>query len=153
MRQPPGYVTSSANGKVCKLLKTLYGLKQSGRRWYQKLVEIMTQLGFKRCDVDQAVFFKRTLKSLIIILVHVDDCTIVASGLSLIEEFKAEVSKHVEITDLGELHWILGIEVRRNRDRRTIHLSQRSYIDSIIRRFGFEDSKPLSLPMDPNVKL
>jgi hypothetical protein len=60
MKQPPGYSVSDPNGTklVCHLQKTLYGLKQSGRRWYQKLVEIMEKLGFKRCEVDQAVFYR-----------------------------------------------------------------------------------------------
>ncbi|CAA7268571.1 unnamed protein product [Cyclocybe aegerita] len=153
MRQPPGYRISDSAGKVCRLLKTLYGLKQSGRRWYQRLVEIMVLLGFEQCAVDQAVFFKRRSEALVIVLVHVDDCTIVATALPLIEAFKAEVAKHVEITDLGELHWILGIEVWRDRERRIIFLSQRSYIDSIIRRYNLQDLKPLSIPMDPNVRL
>ena len=59
----------------------------------------------------------------------------------------------MEITDLGELHWLLGIEVRRVREQRRLYLSQRSYIDSILRRYGFQDLKPVSIPMDPNVRL
>jgi hypothetical protein len=60
MQQPPGYHAPNSPRLVCRLRKTLYGLKQSGRRWYQKLVDIMlTHLGFQRCDVDQAVFFRR----------------------------------------------------------------------------------------------
>ncbi|CAA7264973.1 unnamed protein product [Cyclocybe aegerita] len=153
MCQPPGYRISDSAGKVCRLLKTLYGLKQSGRRWYQRLVEIMVLLGFEQCAVDQAVFFKRHGKALVIVLVHVDDCTIVATALPLIEAFKAEVAKHVEITNLGKLHWILGIEVRRNRERHIIFLSQHSYIDLIIRWYNLQDLKPLSIPMDPNVRL
>jgi hypothetical protein len=139
---------------VCLLKKTLYGLKQSGRRWYQKLVKIMAEgLGFKRSDVDQAVFYKRERGLLIIVLVHVDDCTIAANRPQLIRKFKIEIAKHVEITDLGELHWILGIEVRRIRERRLLLLSQRSYIESILQRYGFEDAKPVSLPMDPSARL
>jgi len=115
MKQPPGYSVSAKNGKVlvCRLRKTLYGLKQSGRRWYQKLVEIMEKLGFSRCEVDQAVFYRRGEGKLMIVLVHVDDCTIVANAQPLITHFKIEIAKHVEITDLGDLHWILGIEVLR----------------------------------------
>ena len=152
MHQPPGYAKGSF---VCRLKKTLYGLKQSGRRWYQKLVEIMTALKFSRCEVDQAVFFRRNEEKnlLIIVLVHVDDCSIVASSQPLIDRFKIEITKHVEITDLGALHWILGIEVQRVREERKILLSQRSYIDSILRRYGLDDLKPISTPMDPNARL
>ena len=98
----------------------LYGLKQAGRRWYQKLVEIMTKLGFARCEGDQAVFFRRCEKTgvLIIVLVHVDDCSIVGKTKLLIERFKVEITKFVDITDIGELHWILGVEVCRIREER-----------------------------------
>jgi hypothetical protein len=85
--------------------------------------------------------------------VHVDDCTIAASTIKLILDFKRKISEHVEITDLGELHWLLGIEIRRDRDRHCIHLSQRSYIDSIIRRYNLQDLKPASTPMETNLCL
>ena len=152
MQQPPGYHATSKDKLVCRFRKTLYGLKQSGRHWYQKLVEIMmTHIGFQRSDVDQAVFFRRNKKSLVIMLVHVDDCTITATSMDLINNFKVRISKHVEITDLGELHWLLGIKVKRDCKHRTIHLSQRSYLDSILRRYGLQDLKPVSIPMDMNI--
>ena len=87
------------------------------------------------------------------VMVHVDDCTIAATSPSLIADFKSRVAGHVEITDLGELHWLLGIEVRREREAGRLFLSQCSYLKSIIRRYGFDDLKPLSIPMDPNVQL
>jgi Reverse transcriptase (RNA-dependent DNA polymerase) len=149
MKQPPGYTKSPE--KVCRLHKTLYGLKQSGRRWYQRLVEIMvTHLRFSRCEVDQAVFYRRRGNDFIIVLVHVDDCTIVATTQPLIDGFKVMIAKHVEITDLGEIHWILGIETQRVREKRQIFLSQHSYIESTLRRYGFDDLKSVTLPMDPN---
>ena len=153
MKQPPGYPVSSNSSEVLRLLKTLYGLKQAGRRWYKKLVEIMEVMGCKRCDVDQAVFYRRKGSTLIIVLVHVDDCTIAGTSIALILRFKIEIAKFVAITDLGELHWILGIEVKRIRENQSIHLSQKSYIESMLRRYGFEDLKPVSLPMETSVRL
>ena len=80
MKQAPRYeVVEEGKGVlVYRLRKSLYGLKQVGRRWYQKLVEIMSKLGFVRCEGDQAVFYRRCEKTgvLIVVLVHVDDCTI-----------------------------------------------------------------------------
>ena len=157
MKQAPGYEERGPDGsvKVLRLWKSLYGLKQAGRRWYQKLVSIMTKLGFSRCEGDQAVFYRRDERTnvLIVVLVHVDDCSIVGKTKALVTRFKLEIAKSVEITDMGELHWILGIEVRRIREERKILLSQKSYIDSILRRYGFEDLKPVSTPMDPNNRL
>ena len=91
--------------------------------------------------------------ALVIIVVHVNDCTIALSKRELIDELKMCIKEFVEITDMGELHWLLGIEVKRDWEARTILLSQCSYIDSIIHRFGFEDLKPITTPMDPNAKL
>lgn len=155
MRQPPGFESTEYPTKVCRLQKTLYGLKQSGRRWYQKLVEILVdKIGLTQCDVDQAVFFSRfTPDELIVVVVHVDDCTIAASSMDHITKLKDKIRTHVEITDLGELHWLLGIEVTRNRDNHTLSLSQKTYLDSIIRRFNFEELKPVSNPMEPSTKL
>ena len=90
---------------------------------------------------------------MIIVLVHVDDCTIVATALPLINDFKANLVNYVEITDLGKLHWLLGIEIRHEREHHVIFLSQQSYLDSIIARYGFQDLKPVSIPMDLNVHL
>ena len=154
MLQPPGYHAPNSPHLVCCLQKTLYGLKQSGRQWYRHLVDIMLQhLGFTHCDVDQAVFFHRQGQAVIIILIHIDDCTIAATSMVLIADFKAQISEHVDITNLGELHWLLGIEIKRDREQCTIHLSQRSYIESILRQYGLFDLKPISIPMDTNIRL
>ena len=157
MKQPPGYEKRGEDGQlwVLRLWKSLYGLKQAGRRWYKKLVWIMTKLGFLLCEGDQAVFYRRCEKTnvLIIVLVHVDDCRIVGKTKALIARFKVEIAKYVDISDMGELHWILGIEVCRTREEQRILLSQISYIDSILCHYSFEDLKPTATPMDPNIQL
>jgi Reverse transcriptase (RNA-dependent DNA polymerase) len=96
MSQPPGYHAPNSSGKVCILQKTLYGLKQSGQHWYQKLVDIMlTKLLFSRCDIDQAVFYRHSNAATVIVLVHVDDCTIAATTPALVNQFKTGISNHV----------------------------------------------------------
>jgi hypothetical protein len=125
MAHPPGYKPSDAAKRMLRLLKALYGLKQAAHRWYQKLRLIFFSLGFNQSAVDQAVFYKLIPqeKHLIVVAVHVDDCTIAASTTHLVEDFKAGLSRHVEVTDLGGLHWMLGIQVQRDQEARTIHLS------------------------------
>ena len=91
--------------------------------------------------------------NLIVIEVHINDCTITASQPRLVEDFKVGLSKHVEVTDLGELHWMLGIKVKQDHTAGTIHLSQQVYINSILNCFNFTNLKPLSIPMDVQVKL
>jgi hypothetical protein len=69
------------------------------------------------------------------------------------ECFKQEIAKHIEITDLGELHWLLGIEIKCNREKCTIHLPQHSYIDSILHHYNLQDLKPVSIPMETSIHL
>lgn len=73
--------------------------------------------------------------------------------MELIDDFKTCLSKHVKVTDLGELHWTLGIKVKCDHEACAIHLSQHSYINSILHHFNFANLKPLSTPRDVQVKL
>ena len=153
MAPPPGYKTEGMGGRVLRLRKTIYGLKQSGRRWYKKFTWIMVdQLGYSRCDVDQAVYFRK-LPDPSIVAVNVNDCLSVGRSNGSIRYFKTGLARFVDITDLGPIHWLLGIQIKRDRERKTIGLTQSTYINSLLIKFGFEHATPLTSPMDPNVKL
>jgi len=154
MRHPPSY-HEDASGRVLQLRKSLYRLKQAGQRWYQKFTSILSTLGFQQCKVDQAVFFKhcKAPHVFIVIAMHVGGCAIAASSVAAIDALKARLCKHIEVMDLGKLHWMLGIKVRQDHAGGTVHLSQRLYIDSILRRYGFDDVKPISTPFDTQVRL
>jgi hypothetical protein len=106
MVHPPGYKASDVANCVLHLLKAIYRLKQAAHRWYQKLCEIFLSLGYKQSAINQAVFFKQIpqTKHLIVMAVHIDDCTIAASTACLVKDLKAGLTCHVEVTDLGELH-------------------------------------------------
>src|SRR5229473_1471371 len=145
MQHLPGYKSHDAGNCILRLVKTLYSLKQSGRRWYQKLSLIFLSLGFQQCSVDQAIFHKsdKCKKELTVITVHVDDCMIAATNTCLVKDFKAGLCKHVEVTDLRALHWMLGIKIRWDCEAGTVHLLQHAYIDSILCRYHLADLKPL----------
>jgi hypothetical protein len=72
---------------------------------------------------------------------------------AIIKAIKDGLRKHLEIHDMGEIHWMLGLKIKRNRELRTLSISQRSYIDSIVTRYGFKDAKPLSIPIVANSTL
>ena len=95
MWQPAGFIYREHPNLVCQLVKTLYGLKQSGCCWYQKLVKIVVgHLKFTHCDANQAIFFKHTSDGgLIIVVFHVDDCMIVATLIMMITKFKSNMKK------------------------------------------------------------
>ena len=99
------------------------------------------------------MFYRRKVTDLVIVLVHIDDCTIVATSKLLIDGFKKAIAKQVEIFDLGELHWIMGIEVRHERKNKRILFSQRAYLDSILCCYRLNELKPVLLPMETSIWL
>jgi transposase InsO family protein len=153
MEQPPDYETKDRRTHVLQLLKTIYGLKQAGRRWYETLCRGLEEIGFVRSQTDPAVFCKREGTDLTVLAIHVDDSTITATSRRVLDDAKIKIGEKFKLTDLGPISWLLGIAIVRDEANRTISLSQSSYIDSILRRFNFEDCKALSLPMDPNSQL
>lgn len=144
---PPGYPLSNNPAlTVLKLKRLIYGLKQSGWYWYLKFERLLRDLlGMKRCEVDYLVFI---VKMMIIILVSVDDLTILTSSTLLMDHVKSKLRQAFEITDLGEVHWLLGIQITQNRAERTISLSQWSYFESIAKDFRQLTSKPTNIAMD-----
>ena len=100
----------------------------------------MTHLDFSCCDVNQAVFFRHEGHVVILVLVHVDDCTIVATSITF-------------VTNLDKLCWLLGTKIKCNHEHCTIHLSQRLYIDFILCHYGLQDLKPISIPINMNIHL
>lgn len=148
MRQPPGSAVDGQEHLVCSLKKTLYGLKQAGRGWYKTLSEAMAAMGFARCASDHAVWYRRDGESAIIVASSVDDLTITGTP-DFVGSFKLDINSRFEMSDLGAMRWILGIEVKRDREAKTIAISQRSYIDTIVARFNLEDANPTPTPMQP----
>ena len=149
MKNPPSY--DDDEDTVKHLKKSLYGLKQVGRKWYDTLKHTLADLGFRVSIADPGVFHTRVGEHPIIIAVHVDDCAITSSSSALLREYKKKIHARHSITDLGPIHWLLGIKITRDRDLRTLALSQESYIDTIIRRFNLEEAKAIPTPMTPGI--
>ena len=89
-------------------------------------------MGFSHSQVDQAVYFKRSQDEHTVITVSMDDMAVTLKDLVHITHFKAQLREHFEITDLGELHWLLGLKVTRDCTAHTITLSQNAYVDTIL---------------------
>lgn len=136
---------------VAKLRKAIYGLKQASRTWYQALYQALIELGFKRAEYDHGVFYARTTGGVIILAIHVDDCTITRTSQKVLDHYKNLISKRYAMTDLGPISWLLGIKVTQDHENCTITLSQKSYVNSILVCFNFTDTKPLSILMDLNI--
>ena len=151
MQEPPSY---STEGEFVKhLKKSLYGLKQAGRKWYDTLCRALTDLGFCVNDADPGVFSVHDGKHTTILTVHVDDCLITGSSPHLITDYKRKLYSCYSLTDLGPAHWLLGIKVTRNHDTWTISLSQTSYNNTILGRFLLSNAKLVKTPIAPSAVL
>ena len=152
MQLPPGTLEGTDTRLfVAKLRKAIYGLKQAGRTWYQALYQALIDLGFKRAEYDHGVFYARMTGGVIILTIHIYDCTITGTSQKVLDNYKAVIGNRYAMRALGPISWLLGFKVTRDRKNHTITLSQQSYVNSILARFNFTDAKPLSIPMDPNI--
>ena len=145
MEQPEGF--EQGKDMVWQLIRSPYGLKQAPRAWYKELDALLKILGFRRTISDHSIYVRDDSEGLIIVGVYVDDLTIAAAKLDTLVRFKNEMSKRYEMKDLGELHFILGLQVERDRKARSLHLNQQLYINTILERFGMSDCKPVKSPL------
>jgi hypothetical protein len=110
MKIPQG-LTGFSDDKVCKLTKSLYGLKQASRKWYEKLSHFLISHQFTQAPYDPTLFVKKTTNSFTALLVYVDDIVLTGNNMSEITNIKVQLHKTFGIKDLGTLKFFLGLEV------------------------------------------
>ncbi|GJT24664.1 ribonuclease H-like domain-containing protein [Tanacetum coccineum] len=150
MALPPGYFPDNKT-KVCKLNKSLYGLKQALRKWNAKLTSALLENNFMQSKSDYSLFTKSFDDVFIALLVYVDDIIITGNSLTEIEKVKQFLKTKFMIKDLGKLKYFLGIEVVDT--PKGICLNQRKYCLELIDEFGLLARKPSNLRMQPNISL
>ncbi|KAG9453307.1 hypothetical protein H6P81_006211 [Aristolochia fimbriata] len=155
MTQPDGYKVAGKENWVCKLIKSLYGLKQSPRQWYKRFDRFIKDQKYTRNKYDNCVYLRKLQDgSYIYLLLYVDDMLIAAKSQVEIDILKAQLNKEFEMKDLGKAKKILGMEISRNRERGKLWLSQKQYLQKVLQRFGIHDNtKPVSTPLAPHLKL
>ncbi|WVZ74820.1 hypothetical protein U9M48_022948 [Paspalum notatum var. saurae] len=151
MEQPDGFVVKGQESKVCKLLKSLYGLKQGPKQWHEKFDTTLTSAGFAVNEADSCVYYRYGGGKGVILCLYVDDILIFGTDIDVINEVKSFLSTKFDMKDLGEADVILNIKLIK--DESGITLSQTHYVEKVLSRFGYIDSKPSPTPYDPSVTL
>eukprot|EP00253_Pinus_taeda_P016109 PITA_16109 len=144
MEQPVGFVQTDSS-LVCRLKKSLYGLKQAPWAWYAKMDSFLLESGFSRCHSDNTIYTEKEGKSLIILVLYVDDLILTGSDPNLITHVKSSLKKKFEMTDLGHLHYFLRLQVLQSKEG--IFLSQ-SNAEASPLLVGFTDSDWAGHPDD-----
>lgn len=146
VQQPPGFIAAGHEGKVLKLHKALYGLRQAPRAWNVKLDSSLKNLGFKRCASEHGVYTKGEGTSRVIVGVYVDDLIITGADSRRIEQFKQEMKNEFQMSDLGLLSFYLGIEVKQG--RKAITLGQSAYAIKVLGKAGMLGCNLCHTPME-----
>ncbi|GKE03752.1 ribonuclease H-like domain, reverse transcriptase, RNA-dependent DNA polymerase [Tanacetum coccineum] len=149
--QPEGFITRQDQGKVYRLIKALYGLRQAPRAWNIKLDNTLKSLDFKKCALEQAIYTKTSKDSTLLIGVYVDDLIITGTPKKEIDKFKAQMEEKFEMSDLGLLAYYLGIEVTQTNG--DISIKQSAYASKILKEAGMIDCNETLIPMDPGTRL
>ena len=146
LTQPEGFIDENKMDYVCKLKKAIYGLKQAPKCWNSSLDSYLKQLNFHQSDSDPCIYICITDNVLCIIAVYVDDIIIACKSLDLLRKIKSSLSSRYKMKDLGSLHYFLGVNVIQDNDN--IFVNQSAYALSILKKFGLENCKPVSTPVD-----
>jgi hypothetical protein len=149
MRQPTGY--EDGTGCVCRLKKTLYGLKQAGNEWNNKLNGSMVEFSYKRLWSDYGVYYLCSSDKFSIVLVWVNDITVFGNSIATNNELVEKLKKKYKVKVIREPTLLLGIHITRDRPNRMITLSQKRYITKILECTRMKDLKLVHTLMDPNV--
>ena len=154
MDQPEGFIKEGTGDMVYLLKRSLYGLKQSSRQWYLRFDEFMISHYFLRSQYDSCVYFK-TLPSKdgIYLLLYIDDMLNACKRREEIEKLKLELRSAFEMKDLGTATRILRIQIVKDKNSRTLFLTQAVYVKRVLNRFNISDAKPVSVPLSAHFRL
>ena len=151
MQLPPGHPQAQNSSMVCKLHKSIYGLKQSPRAWYAKLSSVLEKFGFKRSHADSSLFVRTGSVGKLVVLIYVDDIIITGDNIDEINTLKHSLHQKFAIKDLGVLKYFLGIEMATS--PKGLFLSQRKYVIDLLQEVKMIDCKPARTPLDSKLKL
>uniref|UniRef100_A0A2N9FQ69 Integrase catalytic domain-containing protein n=1 Tax=Fagus sylvatica TaxID=28930 RepID=A0A2N9FQ69_FAGSY len=152
MALPPGFPSKGENTNlVCKLNKSLYGLKQASRQWFAKFSSTILKQGFVQSKSDYSLFTRVQGTVFMALLVYVDDILIASNDMPSVHALKESLHAEFKLKDLGPLKYFLGLEVARS--TKGISLCQRKYALDILSDSGLLASKPVATPMEQNLKM
>jgi Reverse transcriptase (RNA-dependent DNA polymerase) len=150
MNLPPGHKMKNVSNIVCRLKKSIYGLKQSPRAWYDKLSQFLLSCNFKVSNANNSLFTKISNNNIIVVLVYVDGI-IITGNSQQINSVKQELKENFDIKDFGKLKYFLGIEIAHS--SKGLFMCQRKYILNLLKETGKLGCKPAKTLIDINVKL
>ena len=152
MKQPEGFATKGQEDLVCKLKRSIYGLKQSPRCWNSVLDNQSKRMGFVQAKGDPCIYMASE-GEMFIIAVYVDDIVLAGESNKRMSEVKQALAKQFEVKDMGELHYFLGVNIVQDSNTGEVCIGQPAYATNLVQKFGMEHAKAVNTPVDVNMKL
>ncbi|KAJ0392071.1 hypothetical protein ATCC90586_011078 [Pythium insidiosum] len=146
MRVPEG--VKHEPGEVCRLKRSLYGLKQASAVWHRTITEIFKQLGFGPCVSDPCIFVKHVDGEFVYISLYVDDLLIAAKDVNLVQEVKDQLKRHFKMKDLGPAKFVIGMEIEYHVDSKVLTIKQSQFIRRLVDKYNQADAAPIVNPCD-----
>jgi hypothetical protein len=153
MVQPEGFVHPKDANKVCKLQRSIYGVKQASRSWNLHFDEVIKGFGFIQNIEESCIYKKMSGSSVLFLVLYVDDILLIGNDVQMLNSVKEYLNNNFSIKDMGEAAYVLGIKIYRDRYRRLLVLSQSTYLDKVLKRFGMENSKKGNLSIVKGISL
>ena len=154
MHQPEGFIKKGEENLVCKLNKSIYGLKQSGQVWHGTMRQEMEKISFTPGKADPMVYLQfRRNRGIDVTGWYMDDRLLAANSVKSMEKMLTNIKGSFNIEDLGEPTQLLCIKISRNCELGSIHISQPSFIDTITKKFEITPGHSIHVPMDLNIEL
>ena len=153
MTQPERFVHSENSRNVCKLQRSIYGLKQASWSWNLHFDKAVKEFGFIKNEDEPCVYKKVSGSVIVFLVLYVDDILLIENDIPTPQNVKSWLGNCFSMKDLGEVTYILGIKIYRDRSKRLIGLSQSTYIDKVLNRFSMQNSKRGFLPMSYGISL
>ncbi|GJV91947.1 retrotransposon protein, putative, ty1-copia subclass [Tanacetum coccineum] len=153
MKQPKGFVNPKYPNRVCKLKRSICGLKQASRQWNKRFDDKIKKFSFSQNRDEPYVYMKASESYVTFLILYVDDILIMENNIPMLQDVKSYFGICFSMKDLGEATYILGIKIDRDRSRRLIGLCQSVYIEKILKRHFMENSKRRIIPIQEKLKL
>jgi hypothetical protein len=147
MAQLKGFVVEGKERIGCRLKKSIYGLKQASRQWYLKFDSIIRKFGFEENIEDNCVYAMFKNRKYIFLVLYVDDILLASSDVNLLLEIKKFLSSKFDMKDLGEASFVLGIEIHRDREKGVLRLSQKAYLEKVLKKYSMQNCKSSPAPI------
>nr|GEY11608.1 putative retrotransposon protein [Tanacetum cinerariifolium] len=153
MEQPEGFVNPKYPNRVCKMKRSIYGLKQASMQWNKGFDDEIKKFGFTQNRDEPCVYLKASGSNITFLILYVDDILIIGNNIPMLQSVKTYLGRCFAMEDLGKAAYILRIKIYRDISRRLIGLCQSAYIEKILKQYCMEKSKCGSIPMQEKLKL